>query len=177
MSEKSIFSYSENMQLVIEQNEERDINYLRSFIRARRLSDTDAAILFAVALAGYSNRRNIERFLSLQTKYQVQPKKSYLYNINRLVDNGFLRIGHAPQNLNVDYSAFGGYNCRTPCFVLRKRLSRLLLFVLPGTRLRFRERLSDGLQLVKRHRFSRQNADVTKRNSKNYQSGNRSRES
>ncbi|MBQ6105692.1 MAG: hypothetical protein IJL03_07070 [Lachnospiraceae bacterium] len=95
MSEKSIFSYSENMQLVIEQNEERDINYLRSFIRARRLSDTDAAILYAVALAGYSNRRNIERFLSLQTKYQVQPKKSYLYNINRLVDNGFLVRSYA----------------------------------------------------------------------------------
>lgn len=90
MAEKSIFSYTDNLQFVIEQNEERDINFLRSFIRARRLSDTDAAILYAVALAGYSNRHNIERYLSLQTKFQVQKKQSYRYNINRLVDNGFL---------------------------------------------------------------------------------------
>lgn len=95
MAEKTIFSYTDNVQLFVEQNEERDINYLRSFIRARRLSDTDAAILHAVALAGYTNRSNIERYLAHQNRFRVQPKKSYRYNINRLVDNGFLVRAYA----------------------------------------------------------------------------------
>lgn len=90
MAEKSIFAYSDQTEIRVEQNSPRDINYLRGFVRYGRFSDTDAAILAAVALAGFANRRNIERYLSLQTTYHFPKKKKYDYNINKLVDNGFL---------------------------------------------------------------------------------------
>ena len=91
MSEKkSIFAYNDSVSICIEINKEKDINALRSFIRAGRFSDTDAAILKAVSVAGYANKQSIERYLALQTEYKVVPKKTYRFNINKLVDNGFL---------------------------------------------------------------------------------------
>lgn len=90
MSEQSIFAYNDNVRIVSEINNQKDVNYLRSFIRAGRLSDTDAAILRAVSLGVYVNRRNIERYLSVQKDYVIREKANYRYNISKLLDAGFL---------------------------------------------------------------------------------------
>ena len=90
MAERSVFSYTEQMNVTVEISAERDINALRSFIRAGRFSDTDAALMKGVVLAEYANRRNIERYMLAQHEYRVATKRFFPANVNKLVDAGFL---------------------------------------------------------------------------------------
>ena len=90
MTERTIFSYTNEATARVEISADRDINALRNFVRAGRFSDTDAALMKGVALAGYANRYNIERYMLAQTEYKVATKRYFPANVNKLVDAGFL---------------------------------------------------------------------------------------
>lgn len=86
----STFAFSENLSSSVEVYVQKDVNFLRSFIRSGRLTETDGAILHAIELAHYANRANIEVYLERQKEFAVWDKKSYIHNLAKLLDNGFI---------------------------------------------------------------------------------------
>lgn len=90
MAERTVFSYIEEITIQLEVSSDRDVNALRQFVRNGRFSDTDAALMKGIVLAGYSNRYNIERYMLTQKEHKVASKQHFLANFNKLVDAGFL---------------------------------------------------------------------------------------
>lgn len=87
---KKIFYYTDAVTIQTEIVSEKDVNALRSFVRAGRFSETDAALMTGIVMAEYSNRYNIERYMLLQKSFKVASKRYFLANFSKLVDAGFL---------------------------------------------------------------------------------------
>lgn len=86
----STFAFSLDLSPSVEVYVQKDVNYLRAFVRAGRFTQTDAAILHAIETAHYVNRANVEVYLDRQKEFNITEKQNYKHNLAKLIDNGFV---------------------------------------------------------------------------------------